>query len=110
MLLSLGEVEGETLLELIRTRLKHLRDVLEIGDHRGPTLLLKVLIVDQPLAYPGLLAGQAATLLSQAGARDQCLVSGRHRQRGVDLALKIDICRQRFAKWILSLCVHYRRW
>lgn len=68
-----------------------MRDVLEIGDHRGPTLLLKMLIVDQPLADPRLFSCQAATLLGQMGTCAKGLVGGRHRQRGVDLSLQVDI-------------------
>lgn len=92
VLLSLRQIDGEALLQKIGSRLEHLRDVLEIRHHGGPALLLKVLIVDQPLTDPGLLPRQSAALLRQLGTGDEGLVRGRHRQRRVDLALKIDIC------------------
>lgn len=79
------------MLKLISSRLEHLRDIFEIRNHRGPSLLLKVLIVDQPLADSRLLSRQTATLLSQAGTRDKSLISGRHRQGAFDLTLQIDI-------------------
>lgn len=91
MSLPLVEVQDEGLLELRGARLEHCCDVLEIRHYRSPALLLKVLIVDQPLADPRLLARQAATLLGQMGAGTKSLVSGWHRQGGVDLRLKIDI-------------------
>lgn len=92
MLLSLRQIDGEALLQNIDSRLEHLRDVLEIRHHGGPTLLLKVLIVHQPLTDPGLLSRQCPALLTQLGTGDEGLVSGRHRQRHVDLVLKIEIC------------------
>lgn len=95
MLLPLGEVKCEAMLKLVSSRLEHLRDVFEVRHHRGPSLLLKVLIVDQPFADSRLLPRQAATLLSQAGARHESLISGRHRQRTLDLTLKIDIWRRK---------------
>lgn len=91
MLLPLGEVQDEGLLKLLGSCLKHMRDVLEIGDHRGPSLLLEMLIVNQPLADPRLLSRQAATMLSQLGTCAKGRIGGRHRQRGVDLSLQVDI-------------------
>lgn len=91
MLLPFGEVQDEGLLELISSQLKHMRDVLEVGDHRGPALLLEMLIVDQLLADPCLLSRQAATLLGQMGTCAYGLISSRHRQRDVDLILQVNI-------------------
>lgn len=87
MLLPLSEVQDKGLLELIGSRLKHMRDVLEIGDNRGPTLLLEMLIVNQPLTDPRLLSRQTAALLGQMGTCAKGLIGGWHRQRGVDLSL-----------------------
>lgn len=64
MLLPLGEIQDEGLLELLGSRLKHLRDVLEIRNHSGPALLLQMLVVDQLLADSGLLSREIATMLS----------------------------------------------
>lgn len=50
MLLPFGEVQDKGLLKLLGSGLEHLRDVLEICHYCGPTLLLKMLIVNQPLA------------------------------------------------------------
>lgn len=68
-----------------------MRDVLEIGDYCGPALLLEMLIVNQPLADPRLLPRQAATLLGQMGTCAKGLIGGRHRQRGIDLSLQVNI-------------------
>lgn len=92
MLLPLRQIDSETLLQKIGTRLEHLSDVLQVRNHSRPALLLKVLIVYQLLADPGLLPRQSTTLLSQLGTGDEGLISGWHRQRRFDLALEIDIC------------------
>jgi len=85
--LPLVEEQDKGLLELHGSGLEHHRDVLQIRDDRGPALLLKVLIVNQPLADPRLLSRQAATLLGKMSTGAKGLISGWHRQRGVDLGL-----------------------
>lgn len=91
MLLPFGQVSGERLRYGLGPALKHVRDVLEIGNHSCPSLLLQVLIVHQPLADPRLVPGQYAALLGESCTRHQGLIGGWHEQRGVNLNLQVDI-------------------
>lgn len=91
MLLALGEIQREALLENLGSGLKHVRYILEIRHHGRPALLLKMLIVNEVLAGPGLLPREDAALLGELRTRDQCSVGRGHRERTVDLIDEIDI-------------------
>ena len=65
-------------------------DVVEVGHHGRPALLLQMLIVNEALADARDVARQTAALGGELGARDQRLVRGRHRHRQLDLRRKVD--------------------
>lgn len=91
VLFPFGQIKSKALLENFSSGLKHVSDVLEIGDNSSPALLLKMLIVNETFASSGLFPSEGAALLGKLSPSNQSPVGRRHAQRSVDLFDEIDI-------------------